>query len=292
MMGFPVVIAIYQAGAVFFGFEYDSATYYLKKGDTVSYKAVLSKIFSEEDIEIEINKLKSVELDNHSSKVSDKASTFEVLCGKKYRRMVRVGSVLAFVQQLAGINAVVFYSSAMFQNIGISIFLSRLITFFIGVTSVISSCCTIPILKYIGRKPSLLSGHILIAIDLLITGLLSQFQPDATTGIAVCVCAFFFIFSYSLQSTMWAYLGEIQNTTALSFSSALNFLSNIIVVVAFPYSVSAFGIYSTFYFFAGCMAAGAVYVAVDVFETKNKTIEDIEMEIFSIQVPGAVATEV
>ena len=281
MMGFPAMIAIYQAIIIGGCFKYDSPTYYLRTGDMIGYKAVLKLLFDEERIEEEIAKLENNTAGKAGSgKISDKAGTIEILCGKKYRRMVRVGSVLAFVQQLGGTNSMIFYSSVIFEGIGLSLFQSRFITFFIGVSTIIASFCTVPILKYIGRKPSLLSGHILLAIDLLIIGLLSQFSPKASALISTCVCIYFFIFAYSLQATMFAYLGEIQNATALSFSTALNFLSNIIVVLVFPSAADAFGIYSAFYFFSICMVLGAIYVKIDVFETKNKTIEMVSKELF------------
>ena len=58
MMGFPAVIAAYQAIVVSFCFKYDSPVYYLQTGDSVKYKAVLSSIFNEEDVQIEIDTLR------------------------------------------------------------------------------------------------------------------------------------------------------------------------------------------------------------------------------------------
>ena len=293
MMGFPAVIAAYQAIVVSFCFKYDSPVYYLQTGDSVKYKAVLSSIFNEEDVQIEIDTLrKKQDNDKEYTTISEKITLKKLLCDSKYRKMVRIGSVVATVQQFSGINAMIFYSSSTFQNIGISISLSRFITFFLGISTVIACFCTIPILKYIGRKPSLVSGHVLLSIDLLITGLLSQFQPTATAGIATCVCVYFIFFSYSLQATMWAYLGEILNKTALSFCTAMNFIANIIVLLLFPYAVDAFGVAPTFYFFSCCMALGAVYAAIDLFETKNMNLQEIELKVFGhITKVAAVETE-
>ena len=281
MMSFLGLVAAYQAIVMTFFFKYDSPVYYLQRGDSIRYKRSLSRIFKEEDVQADMDSAQ-VKRDNNESHLtlSEKISLKTLLCDRNYCKMVRVGAIIASVQQFSGINAVIFYSSSIFQNLGISISLARFITFFLGISNVIACICTIPLLKCMGRKPSLVSGQLLLGIDLLITGLLSQFQPSATAGIATCICIFFVLFSYSLQATMWTYFGEILNSTALSYSTAMNFIANIIVLLVFPYAVDAFGIAVPFYFFAISMAFGSLYAAFDLFETKGMKIEEIELEVF------------
>ena len=72
----------------------------------------------------------------------------------------------------------------------------------------------------------------------------------------------------------------------------MNFIANIIVLLVFPYAVDAFGFAPTFYFFSCCMALGAVYATVDLFETKNMNLQEIELKVFGhITKVAAVETE-
>ena len=283
IMAFPAVIALYQAVVVGVWFKYDSPVYYLSNGDRARYRASLQSIFHEEDIEAEMNKPEKLRRQN--SRILEVTTFRELLCNKSYRRMVRIGVLLVFIQQFSGIHAILFYSSFFFQETGMSVSLSRLITFFLGITMLISNLGTVILLKYIGRKTSLLCGQILLAIDLLVIALLSHFAPTATTAIAISTCLFLVFFSFPFQGTLYTYLGEVQNKTALSISTSLLFVGNMSVLLSFPHVVSAFGVAPSFYFFACCEAFGAIYTAIDVFETKNKSVKDIQNKLFSIEPP-------
>ena len=194
--------------------------------------------------------------------------------------MIRIGAVMVAAQQLSGINAILFYSSSIFQKIGISISLSRLFTLFLGVSMLLSNFGTIILLKYIGRKTAFLCGQILLSVDLLIIGLLSELAPTATTAIAIASCLFLVFFSFPYQGTLYAYLGEVQNKTALTFSTSLIFFGSLSILLTFPHAVSAFGVSPIVYFFSCCEALGSIYTAIDIIETKNKPVQDIQDEIF------------
>lgn len=257
--------------------------YYLNNGNTDKYRAALQCIYHEVDIEIEINK--PVELRRQTTKIFDVTTFRELFCTKSYRRMIRIGAVMVAAQQFSGINAILFYSSFMFQKIGISISLSRLFTLFLGISMLLSNFGTIILLKYIGRKTAFLCGQILLSVDLLIIGLLSELAPTATTATAIAIasCLFLVFFSFPYQGTLYTYLGEVQNKTALTFSTSLIFFGSLSILLTFPHAVSAFGVSPIFYFFSCCEALGSIYTAIDVIETKNKPVKDIQDEIFGTE---------
>ena len=207
--------------------------------------------------------------------VTEKLTCFQLLFDKRFKKQTQVGITLGTLQQLSGLNAILFYSSSIFQSIGSGVFISRLMTFFIGLASMISCTFTIWLMKKFGKKSLLISGFILLSIDLLIIGLVVLYIPEQHTLTAILICAFMFIFFYSLGSTLWAYFGETLNEQGLSLATSFNFLSNIIVVLAFPYAINSFGLEYAFFFFSVCMMIAAVYCIIDVSETKNKIREGI-----------------
>lgn len=284
MMGFSGIVALYQAIGIILFFQYDSPVYYLQIGDFDNYKEVLGTMFSPEDINIALSKTKVENRDPDSIRISDKTTLKQLLCNKVYRKMFRIGAVLATLRQFSGINAILFYSTSIFKTIGLEVKLTRLITFFIGLSMGFSSLFAVLLLKYIGRKSALVSGQAFLAVDLFLVGIISNVSPESTAALASIVCIYFIFFTYSLNATLWAYVAEIQNETAISITTGVNFFFNVVILVIFPYAVENAGVSAVFYFFAGCMAFGSVYCAIDVIETKHRSIEEIELEMFTLAI--------
>ena len=277
MMIFPGILALYQMFFFLKFVKYDSPTHYLKKDDIANYKLVLSQIFDEQSIKTEIERYESPEKSALTMKkaATVKSTCTELLFDKRFRKQTRIGIILGIIQQLSGSNAIIFYSSTIFQSIGSSIFISRLMTFFLGLTMMVSCAFTILLMRIFGRKSLLISGFIILSIDLMTIGLVVLYIPEQHILTTILICAFMFVFFYALSSTLFAYFGETLNEQALSIATSFNFLSNIIVVLAFPYAVINVGLAATFFFFSICMIIGAIYCIIDVSETQYKTRDEI-----------------
>ena len=282
-MAFPGILALYQAIFFIFFVQYDSPQYYLQINDLQLYEKALSEIYDLESTKRELHKY----LEDPGSALSRKSTkssriTYkELIFSKEYRKMLRIGIILGSIQQLSGINSIIFYSSTIFQQIGNGIFLSRLLTFFLGLTQMVANVFTILFMRYFGRKKILTSGYILLTIDLLVIGLTNLYLQQNTIIPAVLLCIYLFIFAYSLSATTWSYFGEILNQKCMTIAITCNYLINICVVLAFPYASDSFGLASVFCFYAVFMAIGAVYCSIDMIETKNKTREEIELNVHS-----------
>ena len=136
MMAFPGILAAYQAFYFLIFVKYDSPQFYLRKDDLPSYKLVLSQIYDEKSIIQELERYENQDNTTITRKNTSTARTTyrEVLCSSRFRKMIRIGIILSCAQQLSGINAMVFYSSTIYQNLGNGIFMARLITCFQGVS--------------------------------------------------------------------------------------------------------------------------------------------------------------
>ena len=94
------------------------------------------------------------------------------------RFKVLVASCLSILQQVSGINAIIFYSTTIFSNILNSgkedkdndLSNIAMYNLYVGITNFAFSLFAIWGLKYVGRRPALLYGTILCAIILILTG--------------------------------------------------------------------------------------------------------------------------
>ena len=114
----------------------------------------LSLIYTETGIEFGLSRFSSIcTIDSDSILLPSSELTYkEVVCTKKYRKMLRIAVVFSLIQQLSGINMIVLYSTSIFKEIGGSVFESRVLTFFMSLANISAGFIAIPILAWAGRK--------------------------------------------------------------------------------------------------------------------------------------------
>ena len=220
---------------------------------------------------------------NSTNNISDdqKQTTYkEIFTEAKYRKMLRVGILLGTIQQVSGINAGIFYSTSIFKELGGGAFMSKVYTFITGLIFMISSLASIPLLTRFGRRALLISGQILLAIDLSLLGILTSFDIAPIYVLIIGVILIFVFFSYSLGSTLWLHCGEALIEKIMGISATVNLLWVCIVTASFPIIVEYLGINYAFLFFAVCMVLGAIYCCFDIIETKDKTKPEIFSRMF------------
>ena len=275
----PAIVAIYQAVYFLCFVKHDTPLFYLRSKNYEKYILVLKPIFQLDSLP-SLEELKALEKNSNSPKFADTITYKQLICTKTYSKMLRIGILLASFQQLSGVNAIIFYSFSIYRSIGLSILESKIFTLMIGFTFILSSLLTIFLLKYFGRKKLLLWGHGLLSIDLLVTGLISQFLPHQVYVLAALIVIYFVFFTVGLSATLWSYIGEIQIEKAVALSVAFNYILNVIVNLVFPYAVESVGVSAVFYFFSVCMGLDVIYIVFDTIETRDMTKEEIELVLF------------
>lgn len=277
MFGVPGIVAIYQFVWFSIIIKYDTPLFYSRSKNYSKYQKSLLSLFNEEDIPEESLFIQTAEQDQSNIEHND--SYKKLICDKTNSKMVRIGAILGVFQQFSGINAVFFYSFAIYQKIGMSVIESKIFTVSIGFTYFISSILTIFILKLIGRKTSLMIGHGLICVVLLLMGFISNFEEKLSYFLSALVIVYILLFNFGLSATLWSYVGEIQTERAISITVSLNYIANIFIIFMFPLALNLVGVSNVFYFFGICMLFAVIYIKYDTFETRNKSKLEIEIEL-------------
>ncbi|KAJ1978397.1 Bifunctional purine biosynthesis protein PurH [Dimargaris xerosporica] len=191
-------------------------------------------------------------------------------------RSIIIASIFTSVQQLSGINGVMFYSTSIFNRLFADQETPKLITVGTGVLNLVMTLATIPVVDRLGRKALTLtsSAGMTLASILIVVGSVA----DIDVLVVVCVFLFIATFAVGLGVTPWLVMTEVFPTYAVSAASSwcmvLNWFSNFLVGVIFPSLQKGLGDY-TFVPFAVITGVFSFFVFFFVPETKGKTPEEI-----------------
>lgn len=204
------------------------------------------------------------------------------------RPAVIVAILLMLLQQLVGINSVIYFLPQVFIK-GFGFAESNAIWISVGI-GVVNFVCTILaylVMDKFNRRTILLFGSIVMAISIGILSVLNftLSVQNAAIPTMILIAIYIFGFAVSWGPICWLMLGEIfpLNVRGVgnSIGSAANWIGNFIVTQFFLVLLSMFhnnvgGPFAVFTFFAILSIFFVIYM---VPETRGKTLENIEMEM-------------
>ena len=207
-----------------------------------------------------------------------------------------IGVMAALMQQWCGINAVNAYAQEIFADAGFSASDATTQAIYIGVAKLVFVVVALALMDRLGRKPLLLIGSAGMTAALLALAL--SFQLNArpfskTVGYtaSASLVRFMAFFEVSLGPVLWLLLSELYplqvKGVAMSIGSFTCWLMTYVVTQAFPAMVNTMGINGAFFFFAAVSGASFVWIWVYIFETRGRTLEEIEDLLRGKRTPGA-----
>ena len=198
-----------------------------------------------------------------------------------------LGAMLGFIQQVTGINTIIYYAPTIFQLAGFpDASNSILATVGVGVVNVLATIFAIYYLDKWGRRPLLLAGLIGMCITLLGLSIAFQFGSNASflPWISI-VCTFLYIicFAFSLGAILWLVVSEIfpleVRATAMSVAVFSCWLWNFVVSSTFLTLLNAMGPSATFLIYGFMCILSFIFCYYKVPETQGVTLEQIEQNI-------------
>jgi MFS transporter, SP family, galactose:H+ symporter len=211
------------------------------------------------------------------------------------RNALILGFSLAVLQQVTGINTVIYYGPQIFQFAGVaSNNASILAQTLVGSVNVLLTLVAIFFVDRIGRKPLLYAGIVgmFVALSTLAYAFAQSHLQGSLAGIAlVSMMLYVGSFAYSLGPIVWLLISEIFPLEArglgMSICTLGNWLANLVVSLFFLTMVQALGISLTFAIYAALCIVTLLVVWRGVPETKREILENI-----SLAPEGARAAEV
>ena len=218
---------------------------------------------------------------------TERATGYRALLSPTVRPALVVAVALFFLQQLSGINAVIYYAPEIFSHAGFDGAQTRILaTAGIGAVNCITTVLAVVLIDRLGRRRLLVLGFAGAAASMLLIAAAVTFPALVPSG-AVIVLLLFYIasFAISIGPLPHVMMSEIFPLRArgpgMSAASISNWGFNFLVVFAFPVLLAGPGLAFTFSLFAAICLAGVLFTRLRVPETTGLSLEVIEAHLAS-----------
>jgi MFS transporter, SP family, arabinose:H+ symporter len=208
----------------------------------------------------------------------------EGLFSKRYHIPVKLAFLMAFFNQVSGINAIIYYAPRIFEMAGLGKDAALLSTAGIGLVNLVFTMLALILIDRFGRRKLMLVGSVGLILTL---GLVAKsFYQSDFSGYAVPIYLFLFIafFAISQGAVIWVFISEIfpneVRAKGQSFGSFTHWLMASLVAFSFPYISEVLGGGNAFMIFMVMMALQLLFVLKLMPETNGLSLEQLsEIEI-------------
>ncbi|GGZ46244.1 sugar porter family MFS transporter [Streptomyces bluensis] len=202
------------------------------------------------------------------------------------RRLMFVGFGIAVVQQITGVNTIMYYGTQILTDAGFAADSALTANIANGVISVLATFVGIWLLGRVKRRPMLMAGQAGTTVALLLIGVFSLVLPsgDGRAYAVLAMTVTFLAFQQgAISPVTWLMLSEIfpmrMRGFGMGVAAVVLWLTNFVIGLVFPSLVSGIGISSTFFLFVVAGVFSLTFVKLYVPETKGRTLESLEAEL-------------
>ncbi|XP_068618807.1 facilitated trehalose transporter Tret1 isoform X3 [Battus philenor] len=273
-------------GIVFF-FMPESPNFLVVKGRNEEAKEALIRLRGRNyDVDNELNALitKAEEAKNNP------VSFLSAITKKTALKAILICYALMLFQQLSGINAVIFNTSAIFASAGAAI-PSAIATIIIGVIQVVATFISSLVVDRLGRRVLLLFSALVMCVCSTALGVFFFMQDfhgadssivEAISWLPLLSLSLFIVaFSLGFGPIPWMMAGELCLIDIKAFvgstAGTFNWLLSFTVTSTFNSLNRAIGQGQVFCMFAGIMLLGFVFIFFVIPETKGKSVDEIQI---------------
>jgi sugar porter (SP) family MFS transporter len=229
-------------------------------------------------LETEFEKMKNeIHIDNANAIIANDNIFF-----KKYRTPLILAFLIAFFNQLSGINAFLYYSNRIFQEAGLGESTALLSSIGIGVVNLVFTLLGVFLIDKLGRKVLMYIGSIGYIISLSLVAMAFFFHWQ---GIMVPVFLFLFIAAHAIGqgAVIWVFISEIfpnhLRASGQAFGSTTHWVLAAIIPSLIPFLFSTIGPGVVFLFFTVMMVFQLFFVAFMMPETKGISLEELSKKL-------------
>ncbi|GAA5911952.1 sugar porter family MFS transporter [Sporobolomyces salmoneus] len=199
-----------------------------------------------------------------------------------FRRML-IGASSQFFQQIGGCNAVIYFSTPIFQDyLGLDRQLALILGAVLATVYALSACISFPLVDRFGRRKLFLGGSIgqSVAMFLIMACLIPGTDNPAISGSVVGMFLYLTVFGCTWLELPWLYPAEINplrtRTQANAASTITNWLFNFAVVMLTPPFLERTAI-GTFAFFGAINLCFLPFIYFFYPETAGRSLEEIDI---------------
>jgi len=262
----PAVIFL---AALFFVPE--SPRWLTKQGRKDEALAILTRIGGRQRAEIQMQEI--------AEAISHEGARFRELLRPGIRAALIIAVILAILQQITGINAVMYYSPEIFKRADVSASLALLLAAGVQVVNLLFTFVAIWAVDRVGRKPLLMCTSAAMGVSLLLLGAAFYFHMSVW-WIVFLIFAYVASFGMAMGPVVWVVLAEFFPTRtrgrAMSVAIFALWVACFTISQTVPWMFENIGEAGTFWTYAVMCVVTFFFVGQFVPETKGKTLEEIE----------------
>ena len=200
---------------------------------------------------------------------------------KRMKVPISLAFLVAFFNQLSGINAILYFAPRVFEMTGLGEQTALLQSIGIGVTNLIFTFVGLWLIDQLGRRTLLYIGSFGYIASL---GLCAwAFATENFAIVPWCIFAFIAAHAVGQGAVIWVFISEIFpnqfRSAGQSLGSFTHWIFAALLTMFFPKMVEAFSPSTVFGFFCFMMVLHLVWVALMVPETKGVPLEEIERKL-------------
>ncbi|MCZ4512030.1 sugar porter family MFS transporter [Streptomyces sp. ActVer] len=282
---YMLVIATIPAVVLWFGMLVmpESPRWLASKGRFNEAFEVLKQVRSQQRAEAELSEVSALAVKDDQAKLGgwhDMRSTPWV------RRLMFIGFGIAIVQQITGVNTIMYYGTQILTDAGFAADSALTANIANGVISVLATFVGIWLLGRVNRRPMLMTGQIGTTSALLMIGIFSLALPsgDGRAYAVLAMTVTFLAFQQgAISPVTWLMLSEIfpmrMRAFGMGVAAVVLWLTNFAIGLVFPSLVSGIGISATFFLFVVAGVFSITFVKLYVPETRGRTLENLETEL-------------
>jgi MFS transporter, SP family, arabinose:H+ symporter len=199
----------------------------------------------------------------------------------RLRIPILLAFLIAFFNQLSGINAILYFAPRIFELTGLGAKAALLQSVGIGVTNLIFTFVGLGLIDRLGRRTLLFigSGGYILSLGLVAWA----FFTEHFSIVPVCIFAFIAAHAIGQGAVIWVFISEIfpnrQRAEGQALGSFTHWFFAALLTTLFPRMVTAFPPGAVFLFFCFMMVLQLVWVRFMVPETKGVPLEQMQKRL-------------
>jgi MFS family permease len=205
----------------------------------------------------------------------------ESLFSRKYAFPIFLAVSIGMFNQLAGINAILYYLNDIFAHAGFSKVSGDLQAVAVGVTNLLFTMLAMSVIDRVGRKKLLLIGAVGTAFCLAGVAWIFKTQQHQELLLWLLI-GYIAFFAFSQGAVIWVYISEVfpnrVRAHGQSLGSFSHWIMNAIISGVFPLLAARSGA-APFAFFSAMMVLQFIVVLMVYPETKGYSLEEMQKKL-------------
>ena len=278
---YMLVIATLPAVFLWFGMLIvpESPRWLASKGKMGDALRVLQRVREENQVKSEFSEIQTAV----SEESGNKQATLKELAVPWVRRIVFLGIGISIVQQITGVNSIMYYGTEILKDSGFDTEGALIANIANGIVSVLAVFVGIWLLGKFCRRPMLLTGLIGTTTSLLLIGIFSSILEGspALPFVVLSLTVTFLAFQQgAISPVTWLMLSEIfplrLRGLGMGVSVFCLWIVNFLIGLMFPVLLAHIGLSTTFFIFTVLGILAIAFVKKYLPETKGRTLEQLE----------------